>query len=298
VTDEVRDLAALYALEALTPEQRHGFEAHLAEGCASCEREVRAFREVAGFLGLAAPTARPDPSLRDRLLARLAREEGAAVVVPAGDDGWERGPRAGTGVKRLFSEVPGGVVTALLRIDPGARYSAGPARHEIYVLEGTLHLGGRVLETGDYAAAMAGDIAAGPDAGCRVLLSRVGQGAARRAGEAAPEMSPVIVTASEGTWRPAGPPGVSMRRLFKDPQAGTVTGLVQMAPGTALPAHRHVTAEQFYVIAGDAHLAGRVLGAGDYCRAPGGSAHGVTRTAGGCTFLLISSRLELLDTPA
>ncbi len=56
-----------------------------------------------------------------------------------------------------------------------------------------------------------------------------------------------------------------------------------------------MTAEQFYMLEGDAHVAGPVLRAGDYYRAPAGTLHEVTYTEGGCTFLVISSHIELLD---
>ena len=61
------DLTAPYALGALEPEERAGFEAHLA-GCAQCRSEVQSFREVAGLLAHAAPTAGPAPGVRERIL--------------------------------------------------------------------------------------------------------------------------------------------------------------------------------------------------------------------------------------
>jgi anti-sigma-K factor RskA len=72
------DLAAPYALGALAPDERAGFEAHLAE-CAICQAEVQALRDVAGLLAHAAPVAAPPPGLRDRVLreARQVRPIGA-----------------------------------------------------------------------------------------------------------------------------------------------------------------------------------------------------------------------------
>jgi anti-sigma-K factor RskA len=61
------ELAAPYALGALDPEERTGFEAHLAE-CATCRAEVQSFREVGGLLAHAAPAADPPPGLRGRVL--------------------------------------------------------------------------------------------------------------------------------------------------------------------------------------------------------------------------------------
>jgi anti-sigma-K factor RskA len=72
------DLAPPYALDTLAPDERAGFEAHLAE-CAICRAEVRALRDVAGLLAHAAPDAAPPPGLRDRVLreARRVRPIGA-----------------------------------------------------------------------------------------------------------------------------------------------------------------------------------------------------------------------------
>jgi len=71
---ELIDSAASYALDALDGNERAQFETHLA-GCRECQAEVAAYREVAGALAYAAPTADvpPPPALRDRILAE-ARE--------------------------------------------------------------------------------------------------------------------------------------------------------------------------------------------------------------------------------
>ncbi len=77
--ERYRELAGPYALDALDAEERAPFEAHLAE-CATCRADVQAFREVAGALAHAAPTATPPSGLRDRVLreARQVRPIGAA----------------------------------------------------------------------------------------------------------------------------------------------------------------------------------------------------------------------------
>ena len=71
------ELAAPYALGALAPAERAGFEAHLAE-CATCRSDVQSFRDVVGLLGHAAPAAAPPSGVRERILrdARRARPLG------------------------------------------------------------------------------------------------------------------------------------------------------------------------------------------------------------------------------
>lgn len=66
------ELAAAYALDALGPEERGEFAAHLAT-CATCRAEVQAQREVAGLLAHAAPDAAPPRELRDRVLQEARR---------------------------------------------------------------------------------------------------------------------------------------------------------------------------------------------------------------------------------
>jgi anti-sigma-K factor RskA len=69
---EWQDLAAPYALGALTPEERRTFEAHLAS-CDVCRAAVRSFADVAGLLAYGAPSAEPPAGLRDRVLAEARR---------------------------------------------------------------------------------------------------------------------------------------------------------------------------------------------------------------------------------
>ena len=67
--DSPQDLAAAYALGALSPEETRRFEAYLA-GSPEAQREVAEYREVAALLALAGPEPVPAPDLRDRVLAR------------------------------------------------------------------------------------------------------------------------------------------------------------------------------------------------------------------------------------
>jgi quercetin dioxygenase-like cupin family protein len=294
-TDEVREVAALYALRVLAAEEAAGFEAHLAEGCRTCERELRAFTAAAGLLGAAAAAVSPPPSVRERLLGRLA-EESAWRIVRADEGTWQRGPAEGTWVKPLFRDPVEGRVTVLGRLEPGARYPDRPRSdaEEVFVLDGHLEVRGQTLGPRDYGAVPAmgtlGDLASA--AGTSFLLCSSERADQPARGEARPD--PLFVPAAEGQWRDTSVPGVSMRRLFRD-RRGAITALVRMTPGARLPGHRHRTAEQFYMLEGDAHVAGQLLRAGDYHRAPRATAHEPSHTERGCTFLLIASHLELLD---
>jgi quercetin dioxygenase-like cupin family protein len=48
------------------------------------------------------------------------------------------------------------------------------------------------------------------------------------------------------------------------------------------------------MLEGGGHVAGHGLGPGDYYHMPAGSVHEVSYTEGGCSFLLIASRVEIL----
>jgi anti-sigma-K factor RskA len=70
----VEDLAAAYALGALSPEESRRFEAHLAVS-PETRREVAEYREVAALLALGGPDAAPGPDLRQRVLAHLGDDK-------------------------------------------------------------------------------------------------------------------------------------------------------------------------------------------------------------------------------
>ena len=103
------------------------------------------------------------------------------------------------------------------------------------------------------------------------------------------------ILAADGEWVELMD-GVMLKNLFVDKSTGLATSLVRMAPGTALPVHRHLGVEQFLVIEGDCYVAGQKLGPGDYHRAEAGSIHETTYTVDGTMFLLIApERYEVLD---
>jgi anti-sigma-K factor RskA len=73
-TEDVRELAALYALGSLTQHEARSFEMHLREGCAVCEAELHRFERTASGIGFAVGEAETPEYLRELLLARIERE--------------------------------------------------------------------------------------------------------------------------------------------------------------------------------------------------------------------------------
>jgi hypothetical protein len=76
--DEIHDLTAAYALDALDAHERDGYEAHLA-GCARCRAELGGLHETATALAHAAGGPQPPAALRARIL-EAARAERPNVV--------------------------------------------------------------------------------------------------------------------------------------------------------------------------------------------------------------------------
>ncbi|MCB0968237.1 MAG: anti-sigma factor [Ilumatobacter sp.] len=79
MSDDLHHLAAAYALDALDPDERAAFEAHL-EHCESCRADVADFGAVAGELAGATAVA-PPAALRDRVLADVAETRQERPVV-------------------------------------------------------------------------------------------------------------------------------------------------------------------------------------------------------------------------
>jgi anti-sigma-K factor RskA len=73
-----RDLAAAYALGALSPEETREFETFLADS-PDTQHEVAEFRDVAALLGLAEPEGGAGSSLRERVLARVAEQKTSPI---------------------------------------------------------------------------------------------------------------------------------------------------------------------------------------------------------------------------
>jgi anti-sigma factor RsiW len=76
--DEIHELTAGYALDALEPAERDAYEAHLA-GCERCQEELAGFWDVTGALAVAVSGPEPSPALRERVLTAV-RAEGQNVV--------------------------------------------------------------------------------------------------------------------------------------------------------------------------------------------------------------------------
>jgi anti-sigma-K factor RskA len=79
VTEEIRELAALYALGSLTQHEARSFEIHMQEGCSVCESECQRFARTIAEIGFASEEVPAPDYIRDLLLARIERERAPVV---------------------------------------------------------------------------------------------------------------------------------------------------------------------------------------------------------------------------
>ena len=93
--------------------------------------------------------------------------------------------------------------------------------------------------------------------------------------------------AADADWLPHPVPGIRMKVLALNRSAGYATLLLDIAPGTRFPAHRHTGAEECYVLSGSLYTFERRLSAGDFLHADAETDHGELRTEEGCRVLLV-----------
>lgn len=169
-THEMTDVAALYALGALSQHEARFFEEHLAEGCDACSAELESFAQTVRALAFSAPDEQPPARVRADLLARLSKsgsdqgEESARtddskqfVSILATEGEW-REVQEGVLLKKLHVDRATGIATSLVRMLPG---TALPVHQHIgveqfLVIEGDCNVAGQKLGPGDYHRAEAG----------------------------------------------------------------------------------------------------------------------------------------------
>src|ERR1700693_2250995 len=125
--DDLRELASLYALDALAQEEKAAYEAHLGAGCAVCVAEVASFHRVTGAIGLSIDPVSPQAKLRGRVMETIARtpqppaqkspgvlydKDGLVIARPA-EMTWEAGELQGVFLKVLFNDTLRGCTTAM-----------------------------------------------------------------------------------------------------------------------------------------------------------------------------------------
>lgn len=161
--DELLGLCALYALDALDDASTRRLEAHLAEGCAACERELAECREGVTALAGTAPPVAPDPALRTRILSAIDAEPlPAAAVRPITPPSADRGRAGAIGRKGaivrfpVFAAVGWAAAVALAFVGLNDQKQLRGMREQLAALRGQVaQLEGRLGDESSWLASMA-----------------------------------------------------------------------------------------------------------------------------------------------
>jgi anti-sigma factor ChrR (cupin superfamily) len=178
--DEIRELAASYALGNLSDAAKKEFEELLRKRDRSIEKELKTFEEVFEHLLYdAGPMGEPE-GLEGRLLDRIRNEkrkkstdEGFLYV--RRDEGKWVEIMGGVKVKNLYRNPERNYATFLVRMEPGATFPdhVHSDTEECYIIEGDLRMGGQVFGKGDYIRAEAHSTheSISTDNGCFLLIA-------------------------------------------------------------------------------------------------------------------------------
>ena len=163
--DDLRQLASLYALDALAQDEKAAYEAHLGAGCAVCAVEVASFRKVTGAMGVSVDPVSPRAELRERLMETIARtsqppgqkspgvlyDKDGVLIARPGEMTWRAGELPGVFLKVLFNDTARGYTTAVVRVTAGTHYPSHKHAdvEELYLLEGDLCVDDLAMQAGD-----------------------------------------------------------------------------------------------------------------------------------------------------
>ena len=165
---DTTEMAALYALGALSQQEARAFEDHLS-ACDECSAEVESFEATVSVLALA-DEQEPPPRARARLMAELnggAKGDGrepeidiaAIKSVHANDGEWIK-VSEGIEYKMLHVDRQSRLITSLVRMGPGTALPMH--RHQgveqFFILEGDCNVHGERLGPGDFHRATPGSV--------------------------------------------------------------------------------------------------------------------------------------------
>jgi quercetin dioxygenase-like cupin family protein len=103
------------------------------------------------------------------------------------------------------------------------------------------------------------------------------------------------IHADEGSWEPCFP-GSWIKPLYTNESRGTRTFLLRIEPGGVIPAHHHLSVEEFYVIAGQCRINDEDLQQGDYRVAlPGTTDQTITTENGALVLIVGPTGFEMLE---
>jgi len=143
------------------------------------------------------------------------------------------------------------------------------------------------------AAAKCRPVAPPPDLRARILEQ------AARSASAPDAMQPPDLTVPDSVpgfrfvlggdpgWISTSRPGFRVKPLAVSADMGYEVAMLEFAPGTRFPAHRHASSEEVFVFSGTLQTEGRTLGPGDFLHSEPGTWHQELVSPDGCRALLI-----------
>ena len=150
IPDDLEVLALADAAGALEPDEQRELQRRIAMLPAAVRREMARLYDATLRLAADAQPEQPSPAVRERLMAALHTP--ANYTIAAADGLWNESGLPGIRVKILAVDRQRGLVTLLLRGEPGARYPSHrhSAPEECYVIRGSVTIADRVLRAGDF----------------------------------------------------------------------------------------------------------------------------------------------------
>jgi quercetin dioxygenase-like cupin family protein len=150
IPDDLEALALADAIGALDVEEQRDLHARVAQLTPEAQNEVARVYEMSLTLATAVPPVDPPAHVRERLMARIGTPTRYSVLSSEGE--WTESGLPGITVKVLSVDRVRGLVTMLIRGEPGAVYPPHPhsGPEECYVIRGSVHVDGRVLKAGDF----------------------------------------------------------------------------------------------------------------------------------------------------
>jgi anti-sigma factor ChrR (cupin superfamily) len=150
IPEDIEALALADVAGALDAEEQRDLRRQINGLPPDVRREIARLYDATLRLAAELPAEQPSPSVRDRVLAAV--QAPAKYTIASTDGQWNESGLPGIRVKILAVDRQRGLVTLLLRGDPGARYPSHrhSAPEECYVIRGSVVIGGRVLQAGDF----------------------------------------------------------------------------------------------------------------------------------------------------
>ncbi len=155
---DLQSQAALHLLGQLSAEEIAAFESLPLHRDALAE-----MTDVVAAVGYAVETAAPPPELKARLLERLDRNPFPGLFSKCADQQgpWKPSRTRGISYKKLYFDKASGLVTLLVKLEPGARFDVHEhgRTEQCLILEGDLRYNDeKIYRAGDFTWAEAGSV--------------------------------------------------------------------------------------------------------------------------------------------